>query len=208
MKKHIVIKLLAAISIATALVFIWSLNSHQVGDKNQETWVDKAGHLHVLGIELGKTTLREAEIALKSRSDTALYIYPEQHPRSGIRLESFFPSIADHSKVILELEANPAQITAIDQRATIPHLYQNDVARMNLHSQDLVATQQFIVFKATLIPSIHISYAMLRNRFGKASHSDISADGIEHYYYNEIGLHASIAKDDLSELIFSNPKSK
>ena len=208
MTKHLGIKLMAAVIAATALVFIWSLNSHQVADKPNDTWVDQAGRLHVLGIELGRTTLREAEVALKSRSDTALYIYPEQHPRAGIRLESFFPSIADHSKVILELEASAARLKQLEERATIPHLYPNEVARMNLHSEDLLNIQQFVVAKATLIPSIHVSYEMLRNRFGEASNSSVTEDGTEHYYYPGIGLHATVFKDDATRLEFSNPTTK
>ena len=208
MNRHLGTKLMAAVIVATALVFIWSLNSHQVTDQRSDTWVDQAGRLHVLDIELGRTTLREAEIALKSRSDTALYIYPEQHPRAGIRLEAFFPSIADHSKVILELEAGAPLLKHLQERATIPHLYPNKVARMNLHPEDLLTVQRLIVGKVTLIPSIHVSHEMLRNRFGEASNSSVTEDGTEHYYYPSIGLHATVFKDDATRLEFSNPTTK
>jgi len=160
-----------------------------------------------LGIELGRTTLRDAEIALKSRSDTAIYIYPENHPQSGMTLEAYFPSIADHSKVILELEASPQLLEQMQQRSTIPHLYPNKVARMNLHSQDLQSAQQLKVVKATLIPSIRISYEMLSKRFGVAAKNSSSDDGTIHYYYPALGLHAIIPKDDPARLQFSNPSS-
>lgn len=190
---------------ATALVFIWSIHTLKTSDQQSDTWVDRSGHLHVLGIELGKTTLREAETALMSRSDTAIYIYPKEDPHSGITLEAFFPAIGDHSKVILELEASVALLEQLQQRSTIPHLYPNKVARMNLHPEDQATVQQLIVKKATLIPSLHISYEMLKKRFGEPTTASTSEDETAHYYYQDIGLHAIIPKDDVARLQFSNP---
>lgn len=190
--------------IATALVFIWSINTLQTADQQSDTWVDQSGHLHLLGLELGKTTLREAETALKSRSDIAIYIYPEGDPHAGVSLEAFFPAIGDHSKVILQLDASPTQLEKLQQRSTIPHLYPNKVARMNLHPEDQTIVQQLIVSKATLIPSLHITSEMLKKRFGEPTTSNTD-DETTHYYYQAIGLHAIISKDDVARLQFSNP---
>jgi len=198
-------RLLMVVLIATGLVFIWSLNNLQISDQQSDTWVDQSGHLHVLGIELGMTTLREAETALKSRSDTAIYIYPEGDPRAGVTLEAYFPAIADHSKVILQLDASPALLEQLQQRSTIPHLYPNKVARMNLHPEDQKTAQQLKVMKATLIPSLHITEAMLKKRFGEPSTTSTSENETAHFYYRAIGLHAIISKDDVARLQFSNP---
>ncbi len=205
MNKHLGIKLITAVIAITAVVFLWSLNSHRLSEQKSDTWVDERGHLHVLNLVLGKTTLREAEIALKSRSDTAIYIYPENHPQAGITLESYFPSIADHSKVILQLETSPQLLKQVQERSTLPHLYPNKVARMNLHPEDLEIVQQLKVVKATLIPSIRISYEMLSKRFGEALKHSISDDGTSHYDYPALGLHATLPKDDPARLQFTNP---
>lgn len=198
-------KLFVMVIIITALVFFWSASGHRLADGSSDTWVDSQGHLHVLGIELGKTTLREAEIELKSRSDIAVYIYPVTHKRAGITLEAFFPAIADHSKVILELDAHPPLLEKLQQRATIPHIYPNAVARMNLHPEDLAIVHQLIVTKATLIPSIQISYEMLSKRFGMAASSNSTEDGTVHYDYPALGLRAILFKDGPARLQFSNP---
>lgn len=198
-------RLLMVLLLATGIVFIWSINSLNTSDQQSDTWVDQSGHLHVLGIELGKSTLREAETALKSRSDTAIYIYPEGEARPGVRLEAYFPAIADHSKVILQLEASPTLLEKLQQRSTIPHLYPNKVARMNLHPEDQATVQQQIVMKATLIPSLHITSEMLKKRFGEPSTTSTAGDETTHYYYQAIGLHAIISKDDVARLQFSNP---
>ena len=198
-------RLLMVLLLATGIVFIWSLNTLKTSDQQSDTWVDQGGHLHVLGIELGKTTLREAETALESRSDTAIYIYPKGNPHAGMTLEAFFPAIGDHSKVILKLHASPALLEQLQQRSTIPHLYPNKVARMNLHPEDQTTVQQLIVNEATLIPSLHITSEMLKKRFGEPSTTSSIDDETTHYYYQAIGLHAIITKDDVARLQFSNP---
>jgi hypothetical protein len=190
----------------TALLFIWTSSSHRSDDSAKDTWIDDNGHVHVLGIELGKSTLRNAEIILKSRSDIALYIYPDTHKDAGMRLEAYFPSIADHSKVILVLEANAELLEDIRQKATVPHLYPNDVARMNLNMKGIETVQQLVVKELTLIPSLTITAGMLASRFGPASENTTDANGFTHYTYPEIGLEAMLRDEETALLHFANPK--
>ncbi|OIO70597.1 MAG: hypothetical protein AUJ57_08285 [Zetaproteobacteria bacterium CG1_02_53_45] len=201
------LKLFAAALLATALLFAWSSSNYRISDQTQDTWIDDTGHLHVLGITIGRTTLRDAEISLKSRSDIALYIYPEEHAEAGLRLEAFFPSIADHSKVILELVADDQILKQIETRATLPHLYPNAVARMNVHPEDLPQIQQMIVKNLILIPSINISPEMLQNRFGAASTILPGDEDTTYYFFPEIGLKATLNDKDVTRLQFSNPLS-
>lgn len=196
--------LLLALLTAGAL-FAWTVRPPGNENSSRDTWVDSAGHLHVLGVVLGRSTLREAEVALKSRSDIALYIYPKEHPEAGLRLEAYFPSIADHSKVIAELDAGQSLLEDLQQQATIPHLYPNKVARMNLHAEDIPTVQQLPVKKLTLIPSIRISEEMLTNRFGIPSTISSGSGGVDHYYFDDIGLHATLAADTAARLEFRNP---
>jgi len=203
--RYLGLKLFAAALLATALLFAWSSSNHKYSDQGRETWIDETGQLHVLGITLGRTTLRDAEISLKSRSDIALYIYPEGHAEAGLRLEAFFPSIADHSKVILELVADDPTLRQIETRATLPHLYPNAVARMNVHPEDLPRIQQMIVKNLTLIPSIDISPEMLHNRFGAASTIMQGEEDVTYYFFPEIGLKATLNNEDATRLQFSNP---
>lgn len=203
--KHLGLKLFAATLLATVLVFAWSSANHKADPTMRETWVDQAGHLHLLGITLGKTVLRDAEIALKSRSDIALYIYPEEHEEAGMKLEAFFPAIADHSKVIMALQADEAVLKQIQQRSTLPHLYPNKVARMNLHPEDLALAQQLIVKNLTLIPSITITQETLKARFGEPSAINSSEDGTTYYHFAAIGLKATLKTEDATHLHFNNP---
>ena len=203
---RIAVSIIAAVVVATALIFAWTSSNYRSDSTARDTWTDDKGRVHVLGIELGYSTLRSAEVALKSRSDIALYIYPDTHKDAGIRLEAYFPAITDHSKVILVLGASAGLIEKIQQKTTVPNLYPNDVARMNLHPEDMVAVQQLIVNELTLIPSVDITAAMLAARFGPASNSTTDADGSTHYVFPGIGLEATLRNDDAGLLHFSNPE--
>jgi hypothetical protein len=123
-----------------------------------------------------------------------------------MRLEAYFPSIADHSKVILVLEASAGLLEEIQQKATVPHLYPNDVARMNLHMKSLATVQHLIVKELTLIPNLDITADMLASRFGPASESTSDADGSTHYTYPGVGLEATLRDEEATLLHFTNPK--
>lgn len=194
--------LFVCIALAFALL-AWSSTRHHESPAHT-TWRDDQGHLHVLGLTLEESTLRQAESSLKSRSDTALYLYPDDHPKAGLRLESFFPAIADHSKVILELIVDTVRLESIRSRATPPHIYPNQVLRMNLDIRDLPQVQQLTIKTLTLIPSIEITEDMLHARFGKEARSESNEEGTTKYYFPDIGLTAIISKESPAQLRFSN----
>jgi hypothetical protein len=166
--------------------------------------VDKSGKLHVLGITLGESNLRQAEIALQSRSDVALYIYPVEHPKAGMKLEAFFPAIADQTQVILLLDAAPKLIKEMQARATMPRIYPNAVARSNLAPPDQQLVQQLQVRELTLLPSIAITPQVLATRFGAPGTVTHTAEKTI-YAYPAIGLEATLSPDEPAQLHFTNP---
>ncbi|MDQ6986854.1 MAG: hypothetical protein Q9M25_03520 [Mariprofundaceae bacterium] len=199
------IKLLLLTLLVTAAVFAWTSSQHKTDSTHQDTWVDNTGHLHVLGITLQETTLRQAEAILKSRSDTALYIYPREHPAAGMTLEAFFPAIADHSKVILLLDADIDLLHDIETRATRPHLYPNNVARMNLSPEDIKLAQKLPIRQLTLIPSVSLDRKNIEARFGKADSEETLADGRLKLLFAAPHLEVVLAEDRATHLHFSNP---
>ncbi|MCF7821939.1 MAG: hypothetical protein K9M17_05815 [Mariprofundaceae bacterium] len=168
------------------------------------TFVDDSGHLHVLGLILPGSTLREAEIKLKSRADTAIYIYPgEQGGR--VTLEAFFPSIADHSKVILQLQASQAMLEAMQQHATPPRLYPDGVVRMNLGDEDVLKVLTLPITGLSLIPSLEIDQKMLAARFGKPAKEVDEGKGVIRQEYPDVYLTTILSPDGRARLDFTVP---
>jgi len=202
---HFGLWMLLVVVVATTAVFLWTRSSFQHNDPGLQTHIDELGQLHVLGITLGKTTLKEAELILQSKSDVALYIYPQEHPKAGLKLEAFFPAIADHTKVILRLNETTQTIRAIEERATIPHQYQNLVARMNLAPDDVTLLHNAIVTELTLIPNLILTADNLKARFGEPDRSQQLDGGITRYSFDTIGLQAEFSEDETPSLHFTNP---
>jgi len=199
--------MLLVVAVATAAVFFWTSSRYQHGNASQETRVDAQGHLHVLGITLGETSLKQAELILQSKSDVALYIYPQENPKAGLKLEAFFPAIADHTKVVLLLDISHEKLQDIGSRATIPHQYQNMVARMNLAPDDVISVHHETVSELTLIPNLNITAENLKARFGKPDRIRHLDSDLDQYSYDAIGLQATISKQEPPSLHFSNPVS-
>jgi len=197
--------LILLVILGTGGVFLWTSSNFQHNEPGMETFVDQQGDLHVLGITLGETTLKQAEFILKSKSDVALYIYPQGHPRAGMKLEAFFPAITDHTKVILLLDLSKETLRDIESRATIPHLYPNDVARMNLAASDMGIIHRAVVRQLTLIPNLSLGAAALKARFGEPTSSSEASDGEQRLNFPNIGLKAVVNKEAPPRLEFSNP---
>lgn len=199
------LKLLLAVLVTTAAVFFWTSTQYRENNREKDTWVDERGKLHVLGITLGESNLRQAEIALQSRSDIALYIYPVEHAKAGMKLEAYFPAIADHTQVILLLDAPPGLLKEMQGRATLPHIYPNAVARSNLATPDQERAQQMLVRELTLLPSIAITPKELTARFGTAAATSRTANGGTVINYPAIGLEATLNPDEPAQLHFNQP---
>jgi hypothetical protein len=202
------LKLFLAVLLVTAVVFIWTRSHFQHETRQKDTWVDERGKLHVLGITLGESKLREAELALQSRSEVALYLYPAEHPKAGMKLEAFFPAIADHTKVILLLEAAPETIKQMETRASVPQQFENKVARLGLAPEDSQLPSQMIVHELTLIPSIPITPESLNARFGTPGQVTHISATTTSYRFPALGLDAELSEGEAAQLHFSNPAGK
>lgn len=197
--------MLLLVVVVIGAVFLWTSSNYQQGSATEDTHVDAKGRLHVLGVTLGETNLNQAELVLQSKSDVALYIYPQEHPKAGLKLEAFFPAIADHTKVVLLMDLDDAQLKAIESRATVPHLYENKVARMNLAAADVSRVHSATVRELTLIPNLTISPETLKARFGEPDRVQSLDKDRDEYIYDAIGLKAVISKDEPPVLHFANP---
>jgi len=187
-------------------------NTDQVDGKSSHrgVWVDDTGQLHVMGIVLNKSSVRDAELALRSRSQTAIFMYPEakhgDETHFRLSLEAYFPSIADHSKVILILNVSEEVLEKMRQRGTSPRMYPNGVARINIANEDILPVQKFVIQSLHVVPSIGLELAMLESQFGQAEQKSKDEEGAVHYLYPAIGLDAVFPVEGKATLIFTTPK--
>jgi len=196
---------LLVVVVATTALFLWTSTQYQQSSSTPDTHVDAAGKLHVLGLTLGESSLRQAELILQSKAEVALYLYPDGHAKAGMKLEAFFPSIADHTKVILLLDVGQEKLLTMAERASMPQQSQNGVIRIGLASSDLSVVYDATVKALTLIPSLDVSAENLEARFGTPDLIQKLEDEQVLYRYDSVGLSATLGRDVLPMLSFSNP---
>ena len=196
---------LLVVVVATTGLFLWTSTQYQQGSSTPDTHVDATGKLHVLGLTLGESNLRQAELILQSKAEVALYLYPEGHAKAGMKLEAFFPAIADHTKVILLLDVGQEERLSMAKRASMPQQSQNGVIRIGLASSDLSGVYDATVKELTLIPSLDVSAENLKARFGEPDLIQNLEDEQMLYRYDSVGLSAMLGRDVLPMLSFSNP---
>ena len=198
---------LVLVVVGTLANLYWTSNQvkQEAGKAKQEVWVDSMGRVHTLGLTLDKTTLREAELALKSLSDPALYLYPDQEKEDQytLSLEAYFPSIADHSKVVLGLYASKELLLQIRSRATAPRLNQNGVGRMNISSSDNNLIQNLRVMWMKFIPSAQLQLEHIKARFGAPEQTIAGPKGTNLLLYPKLGLHVVVRDEGKDELTFT-----
>jgi len=175
----------------------------------QRTFFDTTGNLHVMGIVLEQSTLRDAEIAFRSRADSAVFLYPKetkegQEPQFIGKLEAYFPSIADHTKILLTMMISDVDLETMRQRSSKPRIYPNGVIRMNLSSEDILGIQRMIIQELTLIPSLQLDEATVFAQFGKPETTTKINNSETIYTFPNIGLTANINNEGKDKLVFKN----
>jgi len=206
---------LVFIVVMASATFYFTSTSYQTSSTDhqkaqQRTWIDDKGNVHVLGLVLGESSVRDAELSLRSRADAAIFMYPlaseGKEKVFKLVLEAYFPSIADHSKVMLKLDITDTAMEAMRQRSTSPRIYPNGVARMNLSSRDILAVRLLKIKELTLVPSAQLNEKLLIAQFGSAASHTVLENGSTSYAYPALGLVANINGAGKDSLVFHNPK--
>ena len=206
------ISLALIIIVGSATFYFTSQNYKNTSHSaSKRTWFDEKGHLHVMGVVLGESTLRDAEKAFLSRADAAIFLYPdntknnqgEQHFHG--QLEAYFPSIADHSKIILKMVTTPEELEIMRQRSSAPRIYPNGVIRMNLSNEDIIAVQHKTFDQFILIPSVQLDESILKAQFGEPESINQEGETTIRYSFPKLGLTATIDSNGKDKLTFANP---
>lgn len=191
-----------------ALWAIWTLSSTSDAEKEAATrsWnaeVNEHGQLTVLGVTIGKNSLKEAEKILKSHSEQALFLSPEESGKKPV-IEAFFSKTPDGSKLILSLMASDELIEKIISNASAPMAFPSGNIKFKIASEHLKQIEGLTVSGLTSIPRIKITPDMLLNQFG-APEKTVPNGDIMHHLYPEIGLDAILDRSGEVMLQFVSP---
>lgn len=202
------LKLLYAILIGLAIFTLWPAGDDGQRSSSMRVWnaqLDDQGRLHILGVVLGQSTLKQAEAALHSQSERALFVKVEAPAGVQETLEAFFPTSPDRAKIVIELEAAPELIEDIKAQAQRPMAFPSGNIKMQIAPQHRDAVDASVVKSLTYIPPISLTPSLIERHFGQPAERRRDGDGNLHLLYPELGLDAVLPAQDKPLLQFVPP---
>lgn len=202
------IKVLYAALIAVAIYTLWPSSTNNENGGAIRVWdarVNEQGHLNVLGVVLGETTLKQAEAVLHSQSERALFLSLKEGQPQKETLEAFFPTSPDRAKIIIELAATPELIERIKGRAYNPMAFPSGNAKLEIAPEHNAEVETLIARSLTYIPPLNLTPEMVEKHFGKTTQQRVDGDGNIHLLYPALGLDAVIAREGNPLLQFVPP---
>lgn len=168
--------------------------------------VNEQGQLNVLGVVLGSTTLKQAEAALYTQSERALFIeLGEDGKPIKEAVEAYFPTSPDRAKIVLELVANAELIDRIKKRSYKAKAFPSGSMKIEIAPDETAMLEDLVARSITYIPPISLTVEMMAQQFGAADQELRDVDGNLHLLYPAIGLDAVIPASGKSLLQFVPP---
>ncbi|MFC1747300.1 hypothetical protein ACFL2V_00685 [Pseudomonadota bacterium] len=169
--------------------------------------VNEQGQLDVLGVVLGKTTLKEAEVILHTQSERALFIDIQSKEHKSDTLEAYFPTSPDRAKLFLELDASEELFTDIKKRGYKATLFPSGNAKVAVAPEQTADVEATIVKSLTYVPPISLTPSLVEKNFGKADRKLNDGSGNIHILYPALGLDVVIAREGKPLLQFVAPEN-
>lgn len=198
-----------------ALMVVYTLWPSSTDDEEEQAFVqtslissNEQGAPLVFGIQLGTTTLAEAEKILGSRSKRALFIMPPEKDENGeplpatSNIEAFFPNMPDNSKMLLGLHTEKDQLDQISHKAHKPLAFPSGNIKMTIADEHMEMVNQMTVITLTAIPRIRLTPQDVQAKFGEPTMVHVQ-DEVIHILYPEIGLDAILDKSGEAMLQFT-----
>ncbi len=184
------LKLLYAVLIVLAIVTLWPSEAERDSSKIRvwKAHVDETGHVNVLGVVLGQSTLKEAEEALHSQSERALFVEMENQSLKRETIEAFFPTSPDRAKIIVELDAPNELLTRIKERSYKPMAFPSGNVKLEIAPEHSAEIEQLSAKSLTYIPPVSLDTATIEQQFGAPDKQLRDTDANLHLLYPALGL--------------------
>jgi hypothetical protein len=185
-------KTIIALAILALLVFLFwpspERGPRQTGTTMMPWEVQQTadGHIRVMGVELGVSTLNDARKALGSQGEMALF--EDQH---GLSAEGFFSEFTSgglSGRIIVALALPQNQLRLMAGRATKREPTETGSIKMRPHWQDQDALGASVIRSLTYIPYVDLDDEVIRSRFGEPARTLRVDEQRVHYLYPDKGL--------------------
>lgn len=197
--------LLSSIAGFLLLLFLTSPEPDPINEA-QLPWnahYDNQGKLHAMGLVIGESTLADA-IALYGK-DVEVKIFSAKD-ESNKSLEAFFPAMyigSIKAGLALRLHAQPDAIEAAYSNGKKISLTTTGEREVELYTSDAASFFTTPILSATLVPRKNLTDRAIAMRFGEPNQKETQSDGLDHWFYDELGLELIIDPEGPEALQFT-----
>lgn len=164
------------------------------------------GGSKVLGVELGRTTLGEAELAFSEPAEVSLFVH-----ESGERVvEAYFDSVdisGIRAKIVVVMALDKVQIEAMYERGIRVANMGGGRRKVTLADEDMQLLKTLPVGSMTYIPRASLTAELVQQRFGEPAERIAEPESkTEHWLYPQKGLDVALNPEEDEVLQYVRPE--
>lgn len=206
MGRHTFLLVLAFTLIALAVALL--LPGRSVDKPDKLPWqieLLEGGSTRVFGIELGNTTLGEAEVLIREPAEVSLFDRGE-----GKRVvEAYFDNVdfsGLRARMVMVMALSQEELEAMFGRGVRIATMGSGTRKVTLSDEDMSKVRGTPVGAITYIPRVNLDAAIIEKRFGVPAQRIHEKEGeIEHWLYPEKGLDIALDPEGKEVLQYVPP---
>jgi len=209
MFKHTFLSVVAISLLAVLLGMYFSFNADRgqvLGFPWQINKLDD-GSTSIFKINLGKTTLGQAEKLFQETAELSLFKPKEK----DAVIEAYFNKVLIgglSSKIIISFTLEKSQLMSMYDRGVRISTLGSGARRVTLSSSDQKEMRNAVVTAITYLPSINLSDELVEKRFGNPESKVADPEsGAMHWLYPEKGADVVLHKNDKEIIVYVKPEN-
>lgn len=196
--------LIGSILVLTLLILIQP--EREKVDPNHLPWnahYDDTGQLHALGLELNKSTLKDA-MDLYGK-DVEVKIFSDNNNENK-SIEAYFPVMyigAIKAALALKIELSPEELEQAYNDGKSIKTNPSGTREISLYTATITKFFDHPLSSITLLPRKHLTEQSIQKRFGEADKKEVQSDKLAHWFFYEKGLEMIIDDEGPEALQYS-----
>jgi hypothetical protein len=166
------------------------------------------GNLHTLGLIVGQSTVNDAVKLYGKDVEIKMFSALNESDKS---VEAYFPVMYIGSiKAALAMRITVPQERmqqAFDNGKKIV-MSSTGGREIELYNQDKVEFMNMPVSSITLLPRKHLTERAIKMRFGEPDRKEKQSDGLQHWFFDKLGMEMIIDPEGPEALQYTNGQSK
>jgi len=155
-----------------------------------------SGNTRVFGLEIGESTLGEAEQSFKEAAEITLFVAKDAEPV----IEGYFSQVKIaglKAKMVMSIELPKDQVEAMLSRGARISTLDSGTREVTLSNEDAQQVRQLPIRSITYLPSIHLDSELIEKRFGLPTEkiADSVSDAV-HWLYPDKGMDIALSEEN------------